>query len=166
MLFGVSFKQLPNFKYIFENCKRVLKMVEKEVDVCKKVHVRNVTEEDRIQISFKYQNAIIGMTDERLYNFNRLKAEEIEKTLVRISCNVSKEVNKKLSKNLKKIKKQSETDVTEKSSDKVPTGISSEENLLQISLHSNGGAKLEGSSFNDQAWRSENYLLIGCMIIF
>jgi len=72
------------------------------------VFIRNALGEDRIQISFKFPP---NDHNARVYNFDRLKSEELEKTLTRISANVSRVVNKKVKKKFKSV--ESETALPE-----------------------------------------------------
>lgn len=65
----------------------------KEIEL-PRVAVRNVPSEDRMQITFQYPVACVD-GKKRIFNFDRLKAEELEKTLARITINVSKQANKK-----------------------------------------------------------------------
>lgn len=62
-----------------------------------RVAVRNVPNEDRMQITFQYP-AVAVDGKKRIFNFDRQKAEELEKTLARITTNVSKHANKKIKK--------------------------------------------------------------------
>ena len=115
-----------------------------------RVLVRNSIDDDRIQLNLKYCNEDYGILQKKSFNFNRLKVEEIEKFLVKISASISKEVNKKVSKKRKKEK--SEEPTVEKSE---------ADDFLPVVLCSEGDQILSGTLFNDEAWREKNYLKIG-----
>ena len=170
MFAGVRIKKLTEFRGLLNKIKVILTMSQNEKDNLGKVFVRNVLNEDRVQISFKYCNPVYGIQEEKLFNFNRLKSEELEKSLERMSINVSKEVYKKLSKSLKKKKNKTaaavKTDGVKnypvvEENDTSSSVIPSEENPLPIFLYSKDEALLDGSIFNDEAWRHGNYLEIG-----
>ena len=55
--------------------------------------VRSVQGEERLQLSFKYTPAEGGQ--QRTFNLDRLKNEEVDKSLARISANISKTTKKK-----------------------------------------------------------------------
>ena len=115
---------------------------------CEKVFVRNVAEEDFIQISFKYSAPPINNAKVRTFNFNRPKSEELEKSLQRISGNINREMNKKLSK-----KKKSSVD---------PNDINgSNENLVTVELLDAQEQPINGLATNSQAWNAAALLTVG-----
>lgn len=99
-----------------------------------RVLVRNVPAEERIQISFRYPPDDGPGSKGRVFIFDRLKADELEKTLVRITTNISKHGNKKN-------KKGKTTDVV---TDEVPVKLVKQETEID-GLVSNAEAWEEGT---------------------
>lgn len=115
---------------------------------CEKVFVRNVAEEDFIQISFKYLAPPTNNSKIRTFNFNRPKTEELEKSLQRISGNITREMNKKLSK-----KKKSSVD---------PNDINGlNENQVNVELLDAKERPIDGLSTNSHAWNEAALLTVG-----
>jgi hypothetical protein len=98
-----------------------------------KVFVRNAAGEERIQITFKFPPEGLDVKH-RVFNFDRLKNEELDKTLTRISANISKVMNKKV----KKKSTVADTDVV------LPD--------VAVALVNNEDVQVNGIEPNEQAW--------------
>lgn len=103
-----------------------------------RVSVRNVPAEERMQITFAYPPDDGSGIKRRVFNFDRLKAEELEKTLVRITTNVAKQANKK--------KKKGKT--TDVATDEVPVKLVKQ------------GTEIDGLLPNAEAWEEGTCLKI------
>lgn len=88
-------KSLTNYRFLQKlACANFHPVLSKPAAMAR-VSVRNVPAEERMQITFAYPPDDGPGLKKRVFNFDRLKAEELEKTLVRITMNVSKLANKK-----------------------------------------------------------------------
>lgn len=103
-----------------------------------RVLVRNVPEEERMQITFAYPPDDGPGSKRRVFNFDRLKVEELEKTLVRITTNVSKQANKK------KKKGKSTDGANDDATDEVPVKLVKQDTEI-AGLVSNAEAWEEGT---------------------
>jgi hypothetical protein len=111
--------------YIYRCIHRSLRM--------SKVFVRNASGEERLQISFKFPPDGLNVK-QRVFNFDRIKNEELNKTLARISASVSKVVHKKYEKK----SKVADSDLV------LP--------VVSVTLLSNEDMQVNGTETNEQAW--------------
>jgi len=82
----------------------LLRIAHRTVCEMAKVFVRSVEEEERLQISFKYHpDNQQAPAHKRVYNFDRLKTEGLERTVTRIATKINQNLTKKAKKKSKSL---------------------------------------------------------------